>query len=272
VADEDDGQALGHHLAQRIEQRFAFLRRQHGRGLVEDEDARAAVQRLEDFDALALADRKAADPGLGRDRQAEALRDVEQFGARGAAAREGLPQRFAAHHHVVEHAEVVGQREMLVHHADAGLERRARVAGRQRLAEDFDAAFVGGVVAEEDGDQRGLAGAVLAEQREDLAGVQFERDRVVGDEGAEALGDAGEAKDRAVVTVLLLPPLGEGWDGGPRRWMLRRAYLESAGPHPSPLPEGEGVKRGRGGKTFFMVSRRLKTPAAPWPSCRRRCS
>ena len=62
VADEDDRQALRHHLRQRGEQRLALLRRQHRGRLVEDQDARAAVQRLQDLDALALADRQARRP------------------------------------------------------------------------------------------------------------------------------------------------------------------------------------------------------------------
>jgi hypothetical protein len=85
VADEDDGQALRDHLAERGEQGFALLRREHRGGLVEDQDAGAAVQRLEDLDPLPLADRQRADARLGLHRQAEALRHVEQ--ALRAAAR-----------------------------------------------------------------------------------------------------------------------------------------------------------------------------------------
>ena len=64
------------------------------------------------------------------------------------------PERLAPEHHVIKHAQVVGQREVLVHHADAGVERDARVAGRQRLAEHFDIALVGDVVLEQDRHQR----------------------------------------------------------------------------------------------------------------------
>ena len=53
-------------------------------------------------------------------------------------------------------------------------------------------ARVGDVVAEQDRHQRRLAGAVLAEQRQHLAGVQLERDGVVGHQRAEALGDAAQ--------------------------------------------------------------------------------
>ena len=192
VADEDDGQAFGYHLRQHLEQRFTLLRREHGRGLIQDQDACAAVQRLEDFHALAFAHGQAAHFGVFIHAQSKALRHVLQLGARCGAPGEGLPQRLRAHHHVVQHAQVVGQREVLVHHANAGSQRRFRVARRQRLAEDFDVARVGRVVPEQDRHQRGLSGAVLTQQRQHLAALELQRDVVVGHESAEALGDMRE--------------------------------------------------------------------------------
>ncbi len=47
-------------------------------------------------------------------------------------------------------------------------------------------------------DQGRLAGAVLAEQRQDLAGVQVQADIVDGDRAAEALGDARESQQGCV--------------------------------------------------------------------------
>ena len=97
---------------------------------------------------------------------------------------------------------------MLVHHADAGRERRLRRARRQRVRApvgpgNVDRPLVGHVVAEQDVHQRGLAGAVLAEQRQDLAAPQLEIDRVVGDERAEALGDASELRTARRVEATL---------------------------------------------------------------------
>jgi hypothetical protein len=40
--------------------------------------------------------------------------------------------------------------------------------------------------------------------------------------------------------VLLLPPLGEGWDGGKRASIRRSAHRKPSCPHPNPPPEGEG--------------------------------
>ena len=199
VADEDDRQAGSDHLAQGVEQRLAFLRRQHRRRFVEDQDARAGLaakckQRFEDLDPLALADTQVADQGVGVDLQAEALRRVEQLRASRRAARKRLPQTLGAEHHVVEHGQVVGQREMLVHHADARGQRGLRLARRQRLAVDLDAAGVGNVMPEQDRYQGAFAGAVFTEQREHLAGREVERDIVVGEQRAKALADMLQAQ------------------------------------------------------------------------------
>ena len=74
VRDEDDGAAVGRHRAQRLEERARLLRRQHGGRLVEDQDARVAVERLEDLDALLLADRELPDAGARVDGEAELIR------------------------------------------------------------------------------------------------------------------------------------------------------------------------------------------------------
>jgi hypothetical protein len=200
VADEDDGQSLRHHLRQRGKEAFALLRREHGRGLVQDQDARAAHQRLEDFHALAFAHRQIGHAPIGVDLQAEARTFGHQALARGGAAREGLPQAFGAQHHVVQHAQVVGQREVLVHHADAGVQRGARLAGWQRAAFDFDVPGIGHVVPEEDAHQRALAGTVFAQQGQHLAARQVQRDVVVGAQRAEGLADARQAKGGREVT------------------------------------------------------------------------
>ena len=102
--------------------------------------------------------------------------------ARAPSPRPRLPERAGAEHDVLEHRQVVGQREVLVHHADARRERGARVAGRERRPMTSTRARVGDVVAEEDVHQRRLAGAVLAEQRDHLALVQREADAVVGEQ------------------------------------------------------------------------------------------
>ena len=70
VGDEDDGQAPRLQLAQRGEQLVDLLRHEHRRRLVEDQDAGAAVEHLEDLDPLPVADAEVVDERVGVDVEA----------------------------------------------------------------------------------------------------------------------------------------------------------------------------------------------------------
>ena len=201
VADENDGQTLRNHLREGVEQGFAFLRREHGGGLIQNQDARAAIQRLQNFHALAFAHTQARHLGIGIDHQSKLLRHRHQLLARSGAVRDGRPQRLGAEQHVVEHGEVVGEREVLVHHADARRQCRARIARWQHFAMHADAALVGHVVTEKNRHQRRFARAVLAQKREHLARAKRERDVVIGRQRPEALGDVAEFKNRRWTVV-----------------------------------------------------------------------
>ena len=67
---------------------------------------------------------------------------------------------------------------------------------RLRAAFDVDLAAVGGVDAGQQLDQRGLAGAVLAQQRQDLAAEHVQADLVHRLRAAETLADRLEAQQR----------------------------------------------------------------------------
>ena len=60
VRDEDDREPVRHEAAQHHEQAFDLLRGQHRGRLVEHEDARAAIEHLEDLEPLLLADARGA--------------------------------------------------------------------------------------------------------------------------------------------------------------------------------------------------------------------
>ena len=57
VADEDDRHPLANEALEDREELLRLLRREYGGGLVEDEDVRPAIQRLQDLDPLLLPDR-----------------------------------------------------------------------------------------------------------------------------------------------------------------------------------------------------------------------
>ena len=73
MADEDDRVAIRREPAQDGEDLLGLLGSEDGGRLVEDEDARIAVERLEDLDPLLLADGQGVDPGVGVDLEAELL-------------------------------------------------------------------------------------------------------------------------------------------------------------------------------------------------------
>ena len=77
--------------------------------------------------------------------------------------------------------------EVLVHHADARVERVAWRVEVHGLAVELDLPLVRAVEAREDVRERRLAGAVLSEQRVHLADAGLEVDVLVRDDAGEAL-------------------------------------------------------------------------------------
>ena len=152
----------------RVEQRVGLLRREDGRRLVEDEDAGSAEDRLDDLDPLLLADRELPDARVGVDVQLERLRDLAHLAPPGLAA-EPEARPVPAEEDVLGDRERLDQPEVLVHHADAGVERVARAAEGHALAVQADLTLVRPVQAGEHVHERRLAGAVLAEERVHLA-------------------------------------------------------------------------------------------------------
>ena len=113
------------------------------------------------------------------------------------AERTDLPDRLHAEHEVPRDAHLRQDREVLVDGGDAAGEGVARRGEDDRLAVDEHGALVGPLEAGEDLDQRRLAGAVVAEQADHLAGT--DADRHVGERHhrAEELRDGAGFDDRA---------------------------------------------------------------------------
>ncbi len=84
---------------------------------------------------------------------------------------------------------------MLVHHADAGIERCAGLTRSKPFSEDLDIALIGRVVTEEDVHQCGLAGTVLTEKSHHLAALERQRDGIVRGQFAEAFCDPRKAEN-----------------------------------------------------------------------------
>jgi hypothetical protein len=192
VGDEDDRGAALRQRPHDLHQVVGLLRREDGGRLVEDQHLRVPDQCLDDLHALLHADREVLDQGVDRHLQAVALGDLAHLAAGGAAVQEAEPRALVPQLDVLGDGEHGDQHEVLVHHADARAHRVAGAGERDSLAVDQDLALVGVVEPVEHVHQGALAGAVLPEQGVDLARLDDEVDGVVGDQVAEALGDAAK--------------------------------------------------------------------------------
>src|SRR5207248_5774081 len=191
------------------EQDFRLLRRQDRGRLVEDEDPRLAIERLQDLDPLLLAERELPDPGPRLDGEAVPLRELAD-GPLDHAVSE--PERAAlaavvAQDDVLRDGERLDEPEVLVDHPDPGVERVARDVEVDAVAVDEDLALVRPVQAGEDVGEGALAGAVLAEERVHLAGGGLEVDAVVREDAGEALRDPAHRDGRRRRGAVSAPPV-----------------------------------------------------------------
>ncbi len=174
------------------EQLIGLLRREHRRRLVEDEKLRILHQRAHDLDALPLADRQPPDLALGIERQAVDPRGfLKPLGDGG----EGIGRR-QAERDILGDGEILEQREMLEHHADAERARLGRTGQHDLLSHpaQFTAARLDQAVHHLH--QGRFAGAILAEERVDFGREQIEVDAVVGEKIAVALADGNGTEQR----------------------------------------------------------------------------
>ena len=208
-------------------QHLGGLRHAQGRGrLVEHDELRVEQQRAGDRHGLPLAagergDRRRARSGCGADElvAAASRRGPPSPPRRAATGRARWPRKMLR-----DDVEVLAEREILEHGGDAEVERGARVASVTALPSKVIVPERRLVDAGEDLDQRRLAGAVVADQRHDLAGVDVEVDVGQRRDRAEVLArrraGSGSARRRvAAFAVSVMPaclPVDEGPAGAGR--------------------------------------------------------
>ena len=98
--------------------------------------------------------------------------------------------RLVAEIDVLADRQVGEQRLLLEHHADALAVGVGGAFDARRLAGDEDLAGVGLIDAAQDLHQRRFAGAVLADQADDLSGLDLDRDVLQRVHAGEALVDS----------------------------------------------------------------------------------
>ena len=174
-----------------------------GGRLVHDDERRAPARGAADRNRLSLAAREAAH--LGADRRPVDEQPVKRFlRPRDHRAPVEDPERaeaarqLAVEIHVLPDRQVLDQREVLVDGFDAEAARVDRRADPDRFAVEADRAGIRLLHAGDAADQRRLAGAVVANDRGDLAARTDEigaPDRLHGAEGFPEIRD-GERRNR----------------------------------------------------------------------------
>src|SRR5262249_4585374 len=118
---------------------------------------------------------------------------------------------------------VPAQGEVLVDHLDPAGARLVRVAEVGGIALDPHLAGIALIGARQDLHQRRLAGGVVADESEDLAGKEAQLDILQGLDGAEGLADAPHLHDRRSVARSHVATALAGIDvsaRGHKRWSM----------------------------------------------------
>ena len=144
VGDDDDGLTRAGEVVHDLDEAVDLLGRENRGGLVQDQDVGAAVERLQDLDALLHTDRDVLDLGIGVDLEAVLLDDLADlltclFHVEDARCT----AHFAAEHDVLGHGEIVHEHEVLVDHADAMGDGVVGGVDDDGLAVEADLALVG---------------------------------------------------------------------------------------------------------------------------------
>ncbi len=207
VRDEDDRAAPLTESAQDAPELLHLRRREHRRGLVENEETRAAEQRLEDLHPLRFTDGEIAHEAVHVHVEAELSREPLHLHRRERHVDGNAARRLAPENDVFGDRERRHEHEVLVHHPHAGGDGvRGRPPGDVPPAH-LHRPLVRRVEPRENAHERRLPCAVLPDERVDLSRRHLERRPAVRPHGAERLVDvahghrgrrkAGSGKRRA---------------------------------------------------------------------------
>ena len=186
------------HLAHQTEDLVRLSRCQHAGRLIEDEEAMAEEELLEDLQLLLLARRKTAHGAVEIEPERHGLQEPLEAGELLLPVDDG-GQGILAQHQVLGHRHARHQGEVLIDHAEAQVMGLARVGDVPNLARDPDLSRVRVIVAHQALDERALARAVLAEEGVEGPGIEADRDLVEREQGAEPLGHPTDRQVRRPV-------------------------------------------------------------------------
>jgi hypothetical protein len=181
VRDVDDGHAAAAQVVEHGEEAFGLARAQARGRFIEDQDARVRAERLRDLDELTLRDGQAAAGRRWIEVEPNAREPARSLGMHGARVEPAEAVVFAAQEDRPGQVEVLGKVEFLVHERDAGQGRvghaaQAHVVGVAVLRNGLERTRARLQHARKDLQERALACAVLAHDREDFTCADLEID------------------------------------------------------------------------------------------------
>jgi hypothetical protein len=189
MGDQDDGFALLFQPAQDAEQMVGLGRGQNAGGFVQNQDIGFAIQRLEDLDALLVADDRSSINASGSTFNSNSrARSFSKPRALASDGRNSPP--FGPKDHVFQNRKILDQLEMLEHHADARADGGQAVGYLGRAAIDQNLSGIGAVEPVKDGHQRRFARAIFAHNPVDRAAPHADGDVLVGLHRAKCLAYA----------------------------------------------------------------------------------
>jgi hypothetical protein len=231
VGNVEDRAAARSETAQSLEQLLDLLRGQHGGRFVHDQEPRIEQEGAYDLDALPFADAERGDDPARVEFELIGVEHAVELGEQFALRQ----ARVETERDIFQHGQRLEQREMLEHHPNAEPPRRARIGDASRRPVEQDLALVGSENAVNHLDERGFAGAVLAEQGVDLARLDLEMHIVVGAHAGKRLADANKLQTRGSLNLQFDKPLASRRETRPNRRVRRK--IGADGDRPS------GVRR-----------------------------
>ena len=187
MGDDDNGLAVIPHGPQNRKELFGLLGRQHGGGLIQNQDVRAPVEHLDDFHGLLLGNGHIVDLLVGIHVKAVGITDFLDL--LGHLVHIQPSRLLQAQDDVLGGGEHIHQLKMLMDHTDAVGERVPGGTDQSLLPIDENFALIREVDTGEHIHQGGLAAAVFAQQGQNLSLVDVQPHPVICQGGAKAFGD-----------------------------------------------------------------------------------
>ena len=171
MTDVDDRDPRLGDAAHRVEHDGHLAGGECARRFVEDEQARRATYGTRDLDELLLGEREVADERVSIHPEPEVVEHRLGLAPHHGVVDSARCPRPRAEEHVLGHAQLRHEAQLLVHGLHAELHGPAHPALAELLPVDAHGARVGDLDAGEQPDHRGLPRSVASEQRPHLAGT-----------------------------------------------------------------------------------------------------